>query len=116
MPKKIEKFENERKIIINKLFEIIGIDQNNNLLSLHKMDNDLEKQQKIIDLESDIKKYFISSRWTCFNKPKNCKRIWLSILKNTLKDMGYEIISSSIVSKIDDYLENGTIYIITLKK
>lgn len=115
MPKKVEQFENERKEVLNKMFQILGINEQNNMFSLHKIDGDQEKQNAIINLQDDIKKYFLASRWTCFNKADNCKRIWLSMIKNVVKDMGYNITSSNIVSKSDDYMHNGTIYFITPK-
>ena len=58
MPKKIEKYDTERKEVIDKLLVILGINEVNNMFSLHKIDEDNNIQQKILDLEPEIKKYF----------------------------------------------------------
>ncbi len=102
MPKKVELYNEERQNIINKLFEILEINNNNNFFSLQKLDEDIEKQKQILDLEPDIKKFFNCSRWTCINK-KNVQRKWLSIIKYLFKDMN--ILYSSLTNKTI-----GTIY------
>jgi len=102
MPKKVELYNEERQNIINKLFEILEINEFNKSFSLHKLDTNLEKQQQILDLELEIKKYFICSRWTCINK-KNIQRKWLSLIKYLFKDMNIEF--TSLHNK-----EVGTIY------
>jgi hypothetical protein len=102
MPKKIESYSKERKEILNKLFEILEITEFNKSFSLHNMDNNPEKQQLIIDLEPDIKKYFICSRWTCMHT-KNVQRKWLSIVKYIFKDM--EITINSLRN-----VKIGTVY------
>ena len=45
-----EKFNNEREEICKKIISIIGLDENNSFL-LCDLDNDIEKQQKILDLK-----------------------------------------------------------------
>jgi hypothetical protein len=102
MPKKVELYNEERQNIINKLFEILEINNNNNFFSLQKLDEDIEKQKQILDLEPDIKKFFKCSRWTCINK-KNVQRKWLSIIKYLFKDMNIKY--SSLTNKTI-----GTIY------
>jgi hypothetical protein len=101
MPKKVEQYNNERKQLLDKLFNILEINENNNMFSLYKLDNDIDKQNKILELESEIKKYFICGNWTCFTK-NNVKRTWLSYIKYTMKDMGYQLISSKTNIKNDD--------------
>lgn len=115
MPKKVNNYENERILIMNKIFEILGINNDKNkIFSLHKLDADIEKQNQILALEDDIKKYFLCGRWTCFNKT-NVKRKWLSMIKYVAKDTNFNITSSNMVSKSDEYLHKGTIYIFTIK-
>ena len=102
MPKKVELYNEDRQIIINKLFEILEITEFNKSFSLHKMDDNIEKQQQVLDLEQDIKKYFICSRWTCINK-KDVQRKWLSMIKYVFRDMDIKL--STLHNK-----DIGTIY------
>lgn len=96
MPKKIELYTTERQDVINKLFDILEITNSNKIFSLHRLDKDIETQEKIISLEPEIKKYFKCGRWTCFNHKDNVNRKWLSIIKYLLKDMN---ISYSTLNK-----------------
>ena len=103
MPKKVEQYNNERKQLLDKLFNILEINENNNMFSLHKLDNDIEKQNKILELESEIKKYFLCSRWTYFNNRKRIsKRSYLLLVKAILRDMDIKIYTSSLIKKLDD--------------
>jgi hypothetical protein len=79
--------------LLQKIFDIIGIDDNNDTFSLQKIDNDLEKQQQILDLESEIKKYYYCSRWACFKTNTTAKRRWLSFIKYIVKSRDYNFIS-----------------------
>jgi len=115
MPKKIEKFESERKVVLDKMFQILNINENNNIFSLHKMDDDQEKQTAIINLEDDIKKYFLCGEWSCFKKKDITKRRWLSLIKYVVKDMGYQTFTSRKNVKYDENIIHDTIYYI-LKK
>lgn len=91
MPKKVDSYVKERNEILNKIFNILEINQNNNKFMLDSLESNIEKQNKIFELESDIKKVFICSRWTCFIKP-DMKRRYLSIVKYVLKEMGFNIL------------------------
>jgi len=91
MPKKVELYNEQRQNIVNKLFEILEINEFNKSFSLHKMDDNPEKQQQILDLEPEIKKYFICSRWTCIHNKKDIQRKWLSMTKYVFKDMNLKV-------------------------
>jgi hypothetical protein len=94
MPKRVEKYFAERIKILNNLFIILNIHEKNNTFSLKQLDNNKNQQSKILELTSDIKNYFICSRWSCFNKKLlNSNRLYLSIIKNLLKNMNYNILS-----------------------
>ena len=94
MPKKISIYNNERIIIINKLFNILELNDINKEFSLHSLDNNIDKQNKILELETDVRKYFICSTWTCFKN--KTKRKWLSMVKYIFKDMNIKLISLQI--------------------
>ncbi len=112
MPKSIDQYSNERKDILQKMLVILDLSENNKMISLQTLDNDLEKQQKIMDLIPDIKKYFVCSRWTYFcNKNQEIKRNYLSIIKAVARDMNVKITSSTIVKKENNKNKRETHYI-----
>jgi predicted RNA-binding protein with RPS1 domain len=103
MPKNINKYTNERKEILQKILNILEITDKNNILSLKELDENNKKQKNIIDLEPDIKKYFLCSRWTYFsNKNRQFKRNYLSLIKAIMKDMNIKMVSSTLVKKNSD--------------
>ena len=59
MKNKTELYINERQIILEKIFEILNIDDSNNTFFLKDLDNDENKQNLILELELDIRKYFV---------------------------------------------------------
>ena len=63
---------------------------------LSKMDKDEEKQNLIYELETEIKKYYICSKWACFNTAKDTKRKWLSIIKYICKEHGKKMETGNI--------------------
>lgn len=113
MPKQVDKYDKERLDILNKIFSILGLGESNNKFSLHKLDNDIEKQKAIIDLEGDIKKYFICGNWSCF-RDNQSKRKWLSMIRYLLKNHNYNISSRNKKdTNSDSPSEIDTIYTIT---
>ena len=101
MPKQVDKYNKERQDVLNKMFSILGINENNNTFLLHELDSNVDKQNKILELEPDIKKYFICGSWSCFRTP-DIKRKPLSMIKCLMKDMGFVILSSRIKISNDD--------------
>jgi len=85
MPKKVEQYDTERKQVLDRMFEILGINDNNKEICLNDIDNDQDKINRINDLDTDIKKYFLTSGWSAFIR-KNIKRRYYSILKSLLKE------------------------------
>jgi hypothetical protein len=110
MPKVVDKYNEERKKLLEKMFEILEINNENNKFSLHELDSNEGKKQQILDLEPEIKKYFICGGWNCFKDP-NIKRKYLSFIKNVFKKMNYEIISvRRLVKDNNDDKNKDTIY------
>ena len=101
MPKKnVEQYIEEQKNILIKLYDILGITETNKQFSLKELDNNIEKQQKILQLEEDIKKYFICNRWCYFNqKCKGFKRNYLSLIKCLIRQMNIKLITSNVYIK-----------------
>jgi hypothetical protein len=112
MPKKVDNYDEQRMKILMDIFNIIGITQDNNTFSLHKMDNDIDKQNKIFELESDIKRYFFCGEWTCFKNKDKVKRRWLSMIKYLTKNLGYDMKSMQLKSNSEGFKYVDTYYVI----
>jgi hypothetical protein len=116
MPKTIDKYIVERQELLQKIFNILEITENNKMFSLKKLDENEDKQKSILDLENDIKKYFLCSKWNYFNnKNREFKRSYLSLIKAIMKDMKIQMIASTIVKKTDvNKTKSETIYLFEL--
>lgn len=88
---KDELYKNEQEDILQQLINILNLD-NNNSITLYELDNNEIKQQKILNLLPNIRKYFSLSFVKGVKNPELLKRPWLSIIKQSLKKK-YDIIS-----------------------
>ena len=112
MKTKTELYTDERQIILNKIFEILNINDSNNTFFLKDLDNDEKKQNQILELESDIRKFFVCGNWACFTN-HNIKRKALSIIKNLINDMNYNIIPKrKLIIKDNDRYRDTIYYLI----
>jgi hypothetical protein len=88
---KSELYSKEQSDLEDKLIGILNLDDKNSI-TLYELDIDIEKQQKILDLIPEIKKYY---NCKCIsgicNIDKN-KRPYLSIIKHLTKKK-YDIFS-----------------------
>ena len=109
MRSKINLYTEERNIILKNLFEIMKINDINNSFNLHDLDININKQNKILELEPNIRKYFASRSWSCFANC-NIKRKVLSIIKNIMKEMNYKILSKRKLIKNNEITYYDTIY------
>lgn len=110
MPKDISKFDNERQEVLNKMFNILGINENNNHFELKKLNNNIEMQNKILELENDIKKYFNYSQWECFKG--DVKKRHMSFIRYILKNTNYKLTSNRKTIKDGDKTYVDTVYYI----
>jgi hypothetical protein len=105
MPKVIKPEDNaKREQILSSILEILGKKEGDTEVTffLSKMDTDEEAQNKIYELEQDIKKYYICSSWTCFTKEKTAKRKWLGMIKYICKEHDKEIINGKMGVKDEE--------------
>jgi len=86
-----------------KILNIIPGYDSNNTFFLKDLDNDENKQNLILELELDIRKYFVCGHWSCFNSP-NVK------IKNIIKFMNYNVIFNRKFRKNEGILYRNTIY------
>ena len=90
--KKIIKYEKQQAEILDKIINILELDDENST-TLYELDTNKNKQNAIENLTNDIKKYFSVSFVKGIQNPNLLKRSWLSIIKQLLKKE-YNIISS----------------------
>jgi hypothetical protein len=111
--KKAEKYKNECSEITNKIIEILNLDSDQSFI-LYDFDRDIEKQEKIKELSSDIKKYFAASYWNGINE-KTTTRPYLTVVRNLLKIQGYLFINKNIIYNTDNCKVKTTRYYIIKK-
>ena len=84
---KADKFVNERSVLFNKLMHILGLDVSNSF-SMTELDNNIQKQQEIVALKDDAKKYFCISGCTFNRNDVTMTRDYMSIFRNICKSYG----------------------------
>lgn len=89
MPKKVDGYDVERREVLNKYLELLGINENNKEICLNDIDEKPDLIKKLDDLDVEIKKYYIISGWSCYIK-KNLKRKYYSVLKSLLNEFKIE--------------------------
>ena len=105
-----DKYKDEREEICRKLINILQGDHVECSFILYNLDNDLEKQNAILNMKDDIQKCFACSEISSFKPNFECKRPYLNIVRGILRKQGYTFENKNILYK----LENGT-YIKTMK-
>ena len=84
------KYQSEREEICNRLVDILELDENRSFL-LHELDNDIDKQNKILDMKEEIQKHFAVSTISSFKPNFPCVRPYLNIVRGILRQCGYHI-------------------------
>ena len=85
-----EKYQKEREEICNKIITILNLKEDNTFL-LCELDEDLEKQNKILELKEEIQQYFSCFNISAFKPNFHCKRPYLSIIRSILRKQNYNI-------------------------
>jgi len=99
MSKKLDKYVKERKEILDKLLNILEIDDKKHYFTLEEINEN--KKEKICNMEREIKKYYVVSNWFCFRKSTEESKKWLSILRHLIKDNG------GIITNKKKIIKNG---------
>ena len=94
-----EKYLTEREEICNKIITILDLKEDNTFL-LCELDEDIEKQNKIMDLKEEIQKYFACSTISSFKPNFNCKRPYLNIIRSILRKQNYNVNGNDIEIKL----------------
>jgi hypothetical protein len=93
-------YKQEQEEIINKIINILELDNDNSII-LYNLDNDHNKQNKILELIPEIRKYYSFSTIIGASEPDKAKRPYLSIIKQITKSK-YKINSYDYRIKQDD--------------
>jgi hypothetical protein len=103
-----EKFINEREEICKTIISILNLDQDGCIL-LSDLDLDIDKQNKIIELKEEIKKYFAVSTISSFKHNFECKRPYLNIIRSILRQQGYLFEGKDYEFKISENIYQRTV-------
>lgn len=93
-PKAVQ-YADEQLLLKSQIVDVIGFDQNMSF-TLSEIDTNTNKQNAIMQMLPELKKYFSLTKFTNIHTPNNAVRPWLSIIKNVLKD-DYEIFNKPVV-------------------
>ena len=88
---KSELYKIEQEEIVDKIIEILDL-ENNNIINLCDLDEDNDKQKQIMELIPEIRKYYSFNGIKAVGEPNKIKRPWLSIIKQLIKQK-YKMIS-----------------------
>ena len=90
--KKEIKYKDKKNQIINKIIDILEL--NNNAFYLYDIENDENKQHKLLDLINDINSYFSMNNMKSIKDIDKVKRPYMSIVRNILKKK-YDILPTN---------------------
>ena len=93
-------YKNEQNEIIDKIINILNLDNENSII-LYELDNDKNKQDKILELIPEIRKYYSFSTIIGASEPMKAKRPYLSIIRQLTKSK-YKLNSYDYRIKQDD--------------
>ena len=77
-------YKQEQDELVNKIIDILELDNENSII-LYNLDNDQNKQNKILELIPEIRKYYSFSTIIGASEPTKAKRPYLSIIKQITK-------------------------------
>ena len=103
-----EKYQTEREDICNRLISILKLDDSNSFLLCH-LDEDMEKQNQIMEMKEEIQKYFSCFNISAFKPNFDCKRPYLSIVRSILRKQNYIIENSDFWMKYENGFLKRTI-------
>jgi hypothetical protein len=105
-------YENERKVVLASILEIIGINNDNKIFYSHILDFNKDIQEKLLALDDEIERVFNVVTWALYkpNTRNNIERRYLSIVKCVLKAMNINFGSVSMKMKYEGNTINTTCY------
>jgi hypothetical protein len=103
-----EKYKNEREELCKQIINIINLDETGSFL-LSEIDENVDKQNRIIELKDKIKQIFAVSTISSFKPNFDCKRPYLNIIRSILRQQGYIFEGKDHEFKIDENVYKRTI-------
>jgi hypothetical protein len=88
---KSELYKKEQEEIVDKIVKILDL-ENKTEYTLYELDKNEDIQKQIMELISDIRKYYSFNGIKAVGEPNKIKRPWLSIIKHLIKQK-YNMIS-----------------------
>ena len=107
-------YKKEQNELIDKIINILELDNENSII-LYNIDNDKTKQDKILELIPEIRKYYSFSTIIGASEPEKTKRFYLSIIRQLTKNK-FNMLSCDYRVKKDDNSEIRTKKYIFTKK
>jgi len=98
-----EKYITEREEICKTIIDILELDSDGYFF-IHELDEDIEKQNRILALKDDIKKYFTVSNISSFKPNFICKKPYLNIIRSILRQQDYKVEYTNTYIKVEDNL------------
>jgi len=106
MKKLSEKFKDEREAICDKIIGILEL--TNGEFILCELDENTEKQQRLLGLKPEIMKYFECSTISTFKPNFECKKPYLNLIRGILRKQRYTVESSDYWIKYENGLLKRT--------
>jgi hypothetical protein len=103
-----EKYINEREQLCKKIINILNLDSDSSFI-LSNIDEDINKQNEILNLKDNIKKIFAVSTISSFKPNFQCKRPYLNIVRSILRQQGYIFEGKDFEFKIGENIYKRTI-------
>jgi len=102
-------YKKEQDELVDKIINILDLDNDNSII-LYNLDNDKIKQDKILELIPQIRKYYKFSSSIGVSEPDKAKRPYVSIIRQFTKNK-YRMISSDYILKLNDNIIRTKKYI-----
>ncbi len=100
---KKQQFVEERKEIINRLNNILGLNDKNNTFYLYDVENSNEIKQKITELSEDVKKYFKCGTWHYYKADSNNEVVTeMSLIRALYRDEDWLLTKKDVCIKKDE--------------
>lgn len=97
---KSELYKKEQDELTNKVIQILNLDEKGTT-TLHGLDTNKDKQNELLKLIPDIRKYFTYACIKGVREPEKVKRPYLSIIRHLIK-RHYKMVSSDFRIYTDD--------------
>jgi predicted rRNA methylase YqxC with S4 and FtsJ domains len=109
MKKMSEKFKDEREAVCDKIINILELTNGEFILS--ELDENIEKQQRLLELKTEISKFFECSTISTFKPNFECKRPYLNLVRGILRKQRYKFEANDYLVKLDNgFLKRTTKY------